>query len=380
MSASARDSLDSPYQPGFGARPVVLVGRDQQLGRAAATLTRVANSGTSAPSAMVLTGARGLGKTVTLGVIGDDALARRFVTVAVTLDRVSDNVQLLAGGLAEAIAPLEVDAQRGVGEMWKRFRDRLGTLAIEVNAGVVKVSATADPVARRTTTPDVVMAAASFTERFDYRDLGRLDDGAAARALLEPSLGLGVTWAESAAVAVIREAGGSPYLIQYLGDETWLHAQPGAGSRVEPAHARAGIDDVRRSLATGMFRGRWNKATPAERLLLIALAQVMAPDGVATSRHVTALLDRTTPQLSTARKSLIDKGIIESAGTGLLRFTIQGFAEFVREHVDAPWYGARLAAGEQVDLTAVRRPELPAVGAGREARMVATRDRSAGSH
>ena len=52
--------MDSPYHPGFGARPAVLVGRDQQLARAAANLTRVANSRAAAPSAMVLTGARGL--------------------------------------------------------------------------------------------------------------------------------------------------------------------------------------------------------------------------------------------------------------------------------------------------------------------------------
>jgi DNA-binding XRE family transcriptional regulator len=126
------------------------------------------------------------------------------------------------------------------------------------------------------------------------------------------------------------------------------------------ALAAAAIDDVRHSLAGGMFRGRWNKATATERLLLVAMAQVIAPDGTASSRHITALLNKTTPQLSTARKALIDKGIVESAGTGLLRFTMQGFGEFVRAHVDAPWYGDRLAAGEQVDLTAAHPPELPA--------------------
>ena len=88
--------MDSPYHPGFGARPAVLVGREQQLTRASASLTRVANSSAAAPSAMVLTGARGLGKTVTLAVIGDTATERGFITASVAFDSVSDNVQLLA--------------------------------------------------------------------------------------------------------------------------------------------------------------------------------------------------------------------------------------------------------------------------------------------
>ncbi|MFZ1283739.1 MAG: hypothetical protein WAQ75_06425, partial [Propionicimonas sp.] len=78
--------MESPYTPGFGARPSVLVGRDQVLSRAAATLTRVANSGRSATQVTVLTGTRGMGKTVTLGEIGTTARARGFVTCSLSLD------------------------------------------------------------------------------------------------------------------------------------------------------------------------------------------------------------------------------------------------------------------------------------------------------
>jgi hypothetical protein len=131
--------VDSPYHPGFGARPAVLVGREHQLARAAVSLTRVANSANAAPSALVLTGARGLGKTVTLGVIRDAATDRGFVSAMVAFDSVSDNVQLLAGRIAEAIAPLEDRSA----EMWSRFRQRLASLAVELNAGVVKISSPA---------------------------------------------------------------------------------------------------------------------------------------------------------------------------------------------------------------------------------------------
>lgn len=137
--------MDSPYHPGFGARPAVLVGREQQLTRAAASLTRVANAGTPAPSALVMTGARGLGKTVTLGVIRDAATERRFVAATVAFDSVSDNVQVLAGRLAEAVAPLE---QRSI-EVWAPFRERVAALAVEFNAGVVKISSSPTAARRR---------------------------------------------------------------------------------------------------------------------------------------------------------------------------------------------------------------------------------------
>ena len=52
------------------------------------------------------------------------------------------------------------------------------------------------------------MAAASFTEGFDFRTLDRLDEQASERALAEPALPLGVTWDPSAASAALTAAGG----------------------------------------------------------------------------------------------------------------------------------------------------------------------------
>ncbi len=73
------------------------------------------------------------------------------------------------------------------------------------------------------------MAAASFTERFDFRTLEHLDDDSAERALVEPALALNVRWEVSAARAVLASGAGSPYLIRLLGDETWTLANPEAG-------------------------------------------------------------------------------------------------------------------------------------------------------
>ncbi|MHB1472188.1 MAG: ATP-binding protein [Dermatophilaceae bacterium] len=416
--------MDSPYKPGFGARPAVLVGRDRQLAKASATLTRVANSRSPAPSALVLTGARGMGKTVTLGVVAEQGRDRGFVTAGVALDSVSDNVQLIAARVAESLKDFE---HRGGRTTWERVRDRLAALSIEVNAGVVKV--TSPPARDRAATqsatqrealaalladgarlaaerdrtglaifvdelqeaphadlvvianaiqdalmtedaplavfaaglpqtPERVMAAASFTERFDFRTLERLDDDSAERALVEPALALNVLWDVAAARTVLASAAGSPYLIQRLGDETWTLANPEAGGTLTEARAREAIAEVQESLSNGMFRGRWAKATPAERDLMTAIAQVVDPEGVAQTRHITEVTGRTTPQLSPARQGLLDKGLVEAAGHGRLKFTMPGFAEFVRTLTDTPWYGPS-GATPRTALPAASHRELP---------------------
>ena len=390
--------MDSPYRPGFGARPAVLVGRETQLARAEAVLTRVANSG-EAGTSIVLTGARGLGKTVTLGVIGDRALARGFVVATVTLDRVSDNVQMLATAVGEAVSPLH-RGERARSEFWRKVKDRLGALSIEVNAGVVKIVADALDHAPRATvtvqrqvladllqnaaraarererhglvllldelqeppeeelvvlsnaiqdagkasgiplaifaaglpqTPELVMAAASFTERFDFRSLGRLDADAAERALVEPALGLNVHWDTDAAELALHEAGGSPYLIQLIGEESWMQAHPDAGTSIRLQHVQAAAVEVGESLDNGMFRGRWAKATPVERAVIVAIADTANTDGVATTGAISTALGVQARQWSMARQSLIDKGMIEPAGRGRLRFTMPGFAAFVEK-------------------------------------------------
>ncbi|AZI56828.1 ATP-binding protein [Nakamurella antarctica] len=387
--------MDSPYRPGFGAKPAVLVGRDLQLARAQAALTRIENSGQSRSAAMVFTGSRGLGKTVTLGVIGDRAASRGFTVAAVSMDRVSDNIQIIVAAVAEALRPLE---STGRSRAWQQFKDRMAALSIEFSAGIVKIVADAPQRSVRAAatvqrqvlasllvdaavlsrehdkpglvllidelqeapsdqlvvlanaiqdatkaahaplgifaaglpqTPELVMAAASFTERFDFRTLGRLDHIAAERALLEPALDLGVRWDPAAAAAALDYAGGSPYLIQYIGDETWLQAGPAARSVLSMAHFAAAMVEVRESLDHGMFRGRWAKATPAEQAVISAIAQVSDGRGVAATAAISAALGVESNAWSMFRRSLMDKGIIEAAGHGLLTFTIAGFAEFV---------------------------------------------------
>ncbi|WP_128277513.1 hypothetical protein [Janibacter hoylei] len=60
------DYLPCPYQPGTGAQPPVLAGRADLFSKVGTRMLSVASFGRPAPSPIVLTGVRGMGKTVSL--------------------------------------------------------------------------------------------------------------------------------------------------------------------------------------------------------------------------------------------------------------------------------------------------------------------------
>lgn len=189
--------------------------------------------------------------------------------------------------------------------------------------------------------PDVLTAAVTFSERFAFRTLERLSARYAAAALTEPAAASDVTWSDDLLTAVLDRAQGYPYFLQLYGDAVWQAARPVRGDTLERqllARAQAGVDA---ELDT-MFRSRWAKASPGERRLLTAMAALSTPatlapdDDQAPTEHpvkradVADQMGATSNDLSVPRRSLLDKGLIEVASRGTLRFTVPGFAEFVR--------------------------------------------------
>lgn len=192
----------------------------------------------------------------------------------------------------------------------------------------------------------------------DYLALPRLVADAAHRVLLEPALGLGVRWAPGAVEEVVSTAAGNPFMLQKLGHEAWLARSPSsAGDVIALEDVRAAQEVTASSMAGGMFRGRWAKATPVEQALLTGMAMVAAAEGAVATGDLVAATGRTTPQWSLARRSLIDKGLIEAAGHGVLRFTMPTFAEFVRDVTGVEYLGPGLGTAARLNPSGA--PELP---------------------
>ena len=73
------DPIRNPYAPGAGQRPPELAGRDEQLAAFGVVLERVANG--RPERSLVLTGLRGVGKTVLLNALRGAAVRKGWGTV-----------------------------------------------------------------------------------------------------------------------------------------------------------------------------------------------------------------------------------------------------------------------------------------------------------
>lgn len=176
-------------------------------------------------------------------------------------------------------------------------------------------------------TPGHLTRAATFGERSQFAPLPRLDERTAADVLVAPAAAAGVPWSTQALAAVERAADGFPYFLQLLGATTWDAAEPDAGTTLTAEHVRDGAARARAQVVA-MFRARWEAATALEREFMQAMAD--HGDDEVPRAHIAAAMGRSTEAISLPRDRLIDKGIVEAAGRGMLRFTLPGFAAYAR--------------------------------------------------
>jgi hypothetical protein len=176
--------------------------------------------------------------------------------------------------------------------------------------------------------PAVLSASKSYSERlFGYHRIDRLDREAADLALIAPAEREQVTFTEAALDALYAKADGYPYFVQAYGKATWdLAAQSPIGAEDVQLAAPAAEEE----LAVGFFGSRYERATPAEREYMRAMADLSGDDGPVATAAVAAELSRKPASLSPARDGLIKKGLIYSAERGTIAFTVPHFGRYLR--------------------------------------------------
>ncbi|MBT0771156.1 ATP-binding protein [Kineosporia sp. J2-2] len=184
--------------------------------------------------------------------------------------------------------------------------------------------------------PAVLSASKSYSERlFRYARIDRLDPEAAAQALRTPAQEEGADFTEAALTQMYEVTAGYPYFIQAYGKGAWDVAPR---TPITADDVRVAAPEAEAELAVGFFGSRYERATPAEREYLRAMADAsadlppglsMGDAGVATS-EIALLLGRKPQSLSPARDSLIKKGLIYSAERGRIAFTVPHFGRYLR--------------------------------------------------
>jgi hypothetical protein len=388
------DPVRNPYAPGAGQRPPELTGRDREIRQFEVVLERVARG--RPERSMILTGLRGVGKTVLLNSLRSMAIQRLWGTgkiearpeqsirrpVANALHmavrelaprhRAPERIEEFLGVLkAFAMRDPNVPKGSGAGQMGidvpaTRGRADSGDLEIDLTELFVEASSVATDLgvgialfvdemqdvqaadvsamcaachelsqnggplivvgAGLPHLPSVLSASKSYSERlFRYVRIDRLDREAADLALLAPADREGVEFKREALDALYEAADGYPYFVQAYGKVTWDLA---ASSPITADDVRVAAPEAEEELAVGFFGSRFERATPAERDYMRAMAD-LGDEPVPTS-GVAEVLKRKQSSLSPARDSLIKKGLIYSAERGLIAFTVPHFGQFLR--------------------------------------------------
>ena len=320
----------NPYTPNAGARPPALVGRDAELEAFDVLLARLQRG--RAEQSLLVTGLRGVGKTVLLGAFEQRAHLAGWVSVDTEVTRATHfpgrMAQLTKRALLE-IAPakrwkerarraarilqsfsLTVTSDGSVtgsldlepligradsGDLGEDLTDllvALGEAAAEHEGGVVflldeiqfldqpafeaLIAAIHKTVQRQLPItlvgaglpqlPRLAGEAKSYAERlFRFPRIGRLDDVAAAEALVEPARELGVEFDARAVQAVLAYTEGYPYFVQEYGRALWDRAEGSPIGAVEAVEAQAVVEA---KLDVDFFGTRLERASDAEVVYL----------------------------------------------------------------------------------------------------------------
>ncbi len=396
------DPIRNPYAPGAGQRPPELAGRDRELEQFEVTLERVAAG--RPDRSMVLSGLRGVGKTVLLNALRSLAVKRAWGTGKIEArpdqslrlplaqavhaavrevahrHRDQERVEQVAGVL-KAFAlrtelkdrkagprqnrwqpPMDVVATTGRADsgdleldLIELFTD-VAALAGDLGVGVAlfidemqdvptaelgalcgachEISQQGAPLivigAGLPHLPVALAASRSYAERlFRYVSVDRLPREMAERAWKVPAATEDATYEPKALDELYRLTDGYPYFVQAYGKVTWDVA---VATPIRWADVMQAAPEAEAELAVGFFGARYDRATPAERDYMVAMADLGEgiDDLPVSTADIAKLLARKPQSLSPARDGLIKKGLVFSGERGTVAFTVPHFGKFLR--------------------------------------------------
>jgi hypothetical protein len=175
--------------------------------------------------------------------------------------------------------------------------------------------------------PAQLAEATSYAERlYDHRPVGLLSAEASEEALTIPARERGVEWEAEALGAALDTAQGYPYFLQSIGKHVWDNAR---SSPIQTEDVEVGLQQARREVDDGLYRSRWERATPAQRDVMRALATIGGEEAASVADIAKALSKPRTSDISVARNELIKKGLVYAPERGLLAFTVPGMHDFI---------------------------------------------------
>ena len=386
------DPIRNPYAPGAGQRPPELAGRGEQLTHYDVVLERVARS--RPERSLILTGLRGVGKTVLLNALRGQAVRARWGTGKLE-SRPDQTLRRPLGAalhmavrelghpdtdqiLGEIRAFIERDAKPGA-KLAERWNPGIRVPAVKgrADSGDIEIDLVELFTDLGGLAADMGVGIGVFID--EMQDLGPADVSALCAACHEISqqrLPLIVIGAGLPHLPALLSASKSysERLFSYQNidrldraeadkalqvpaqdeDADWgpdalaaMYEATGgypyfiqaygkavwdvaASSPISADDVRVGTPEAEGELAVGFFGSRFEPANPADRDYLRTMAELSTDDAEVSSSEVAARLGRKPQSLSPARDALMKKGLIYSGERGKIAFTVPHFGRYLR--------------------------------------------------
>lgn len=381
---------DNPYTPNAGARPPALVGRDDLLDSFEVLLDRLRRG--HSEQSMLITGLRGVGKTVLLTSFEERARERGWTTVEAEITKSTDfgirmaqlvrralfqlapkvrwmerarraaavlkSFQITVATSGTLSAGLDLDAAEGLADSGQLDDDltdlllALGEAAAEQGSGVaflldeVQFLATHELEALIAALHKTVQRQLPITlVGAGLPQLPRLAGEAksyAERLFKFPQIGrLSPGEAMQALVDPVErldvsyEKPAVDAVVDHTEGYPYFLQEYGnvlwdlaGASPITTTDVDNARDAVEAKLDGSFFRVRAERTTEAELRYMRAMAE-LGPEAQ-HAKDVASLLDRTSEQLGPTRARLIDKGLLYTPGHGLAAFTVPQFDRFLQ--------------------------------------------------
>jgi hypothetical protein len=379
------DPVRNPFAPGAGQRPPELAGRDRELDAFEIVLERVARG--RPERSLVLTGLRGVGKTVLLGELRSMAVRAGWGAGKIEARPEADLRRPLSAALHRAIRdlavrhpePERVDEVLGILKAFAlrsspdgaKLRDRWqpgidvavrsgradsGDIEIDLVELFTEVAALASDVQSGVSIlidemqdlrPDDVSALCAACHELSQSRAPLVVVGAGLPHL-PVALAASKSYAERlfryvvvdrlpremADRALLVPAGTedvdyTPEALDELYALTWDTA---VASPIQLSDVQEAAPEAEGELAVGFFGARYDRATPAEREYMRVMADLAQHhvDGSVQTSDIARSLSRKPQSLSPARDGLIKKGLVYSSERGTVAFTVPHFGKFLR--------------------------------------------------
>lgn len=363
----------NPFKPTAGGEPPLLIGRE----RVVRDFDKGLDNGVGAPGRiMLITGARGTGKTVMLTVLGDkarahkwdvieetasDGLCERLVSELCSKDSLIDKLtfapSITIAGASVSLGEAELSPKRMPETLRKAMSARLDALEkrdaeLMISIDETQAASRADLIAiataiqhqiREKRNVSIVFAGLPqmISDLFDDEVITFLRRARTnvlanvpidevkesfAQTFEDSGMSLDTSLVEKAAVATA----GYPYMIQLVGYYIWDAADARESTVISKEDVNEGIREARVDLDNAVCVPELHGLSKNDKAYLEAMA---VSDGPSGTSEVAKRMGRSAKYAATYRKRLLDAYVIRQTDRGEVDFAVPFLREYLRGHM-----------------------------------------------